>query len=236
MKKVLTIATKEFQGYFFNPIGYVFLGIMLMLACWVFWGDVFVAGNADIKPLLQTLGYLFSVFIPAITMGWIADEKRSGTWEVLITNPVSIWMILWGKMLAGMGFLLVSLLMTIPSLLSLSYLGNMDMGVVFCGYIGLFLLGATYLAIGLLISSLTKHPAIAFIGTTIVLVLNSLISQEIILSKVPYFLVRIFEQLSLNDKMVTFYNGQLGLNAVVYLVTVVILFTWLAQKANEKNL
>jgi len=119
MKKVLTVATKEFQGYFYNPIGYVFLGIMLMLTCWVFWGDVFVAGNADIKPLLQTLGYLFSIFIPAITMGWIADEKRSGTWEVMMTNPVDMVMILWGKMLAGMGFLVVGLLLTMPTLLSL---------------------------------------------------------------------------------------------------------------------
>lgn len=236
MKKILTIATKEFQGYFYNPIGYVFLGIMLMLACWVFWGDVFVAGNADIKPLLQTMGYLYSIFVPAITMGWIADEKRSGTWEVMITSPVSMWMIVWGKMLAGMGFLLVSLLLSLPSLLSILYLGKMDLGVVFSGYLGLFLLGSTYLAIGLWISSLTKHPAVAFIGTTIFLVLNSLMSQEIILSKIPYFMVRVFEQLSLSDKMVTFYNGQLGLNAVVYLVTVVILFTWLAQKANEKNL
>lgn len=236
MKKVLIVASKEFQGYFFNPIGYVFLGMMLMLACWIFWGDVFVAGNADIKPLLQTLAYLFSVFIPAITMGMIADEKRSGTWEILVTSPVNIRMILWGKMLAGMGFLAVGLLLTTPTLLSLAYLGSMDMGVVFCGYLGLFLLGSTYLAIGIWISSLTKHPAIAFIGTTIVLVLNSLLSQEIILSKIPSFLVQVFEQLSLGDKMATFYNGQLGLNTVVYLVSVVILFTWLAQRANEKNI
>ncbi|MBI2464960.1 ABC transporter permease subunit [Candidatus Shapirobacteria bacterium] len=235
MKKVLTIAAKEFQGYFFNPIGYVFLGIMLMLACWVFWGDVFVAGNADIKPLFQTLTYLFSVFIPAITMGWIADEKKSGTWEVLITNPVNIKMILWGKMLAGMGFLLVSLLLTTPTLLSLLYLGKMDIGVVFSGYVGLFLLGSTYLAIGLWISSLTKHPAVAFIGTTIVLVLNSLMSQEMVLSKIPYFLARVFEQLSLNDKMTPFYNGEIGLNTTVYLVSTIVLFTWLAQRTNEKN-
>lgn len=235
MNKTIVIAKKEFADYFYSPIGYVFLGIMLLLAGWVFLGDVFVAGNSDIKPLLQTLSYLFSVFVPAITMGAIADEKKSGTWEVLTSSPVTIANIYWGKLLAGIGFLMVSLLMTLPTLFSLLWLGQMDLGVVLSGYIGLLLLGTTYLSIGLFVSGLTKHSAGAFIITTVILVLNSLMSQEMVLSKLPHFLVNIFSQLSLPDKMNGFYNGEIGLQTVLYLLSVSCVVTILAIRSNEKS-
>ena len=236
MKNILAVANKEFWGYFYNPIGYVFVGLMLLLSGWVFWGDVFVSVNADIRPLLQTLAYLLSVFVPAITMGWVADEKKNGTWEVLTAAPIKISQILWGKLLAGVGFLVTALLLTLPSLISLTYLGLKDMGTVFSGYLGVLMLGITYMAIGLWVSSLTKFSAVAFLGTTVVLVLNSLMGQDMVLSRLPPAAVNIVQQLSLGDRVVQFYSGQISLTTTVYLLSVIVLFTWLANKANEKNL
>jgi ABC-2 type transport system permease protein len=117
----------------------------------------------------------------------------------------------------------------------LIYLGLTDMGTVLAGYIGVFLLGLTYMSIGLWVSALTSHPAIAFVVTTLVLVLNSLIGQDVVLSRLPVSWAGVIQQLSLGDRVTQFYAGQISLSAVVYLFSVVILFTWLANKANEKN-
>jgi ABC-2 type transport system permease protein len=115
------------------------------------------------------------------------------------------------------------------------WLGQMDLGVVISSYFGLLLLGTTFLSIGLLVSGITKHSSAAFIITTIILVLNSLMSQDIVLSKLPPFLVSIFEQLSLPDKMSGFYNGEIGMQAILYLLSVTVVITILAIRANEKN-
>ena len=89
MKIIKTIAVKEWRGWWGQPTGYIFAGLLLLVSNWLFFNDLFVLGQADARPLYGTMGLLLAMFVPAVTMGLMADEKRSGTWEVLLTQPVN---------------------------------------------------------------------------------------------------------------------------------------------------
>lgn len=234
-KKVAAVAKKEFWGYFYNPVGYVYGLIMLLVSAWIFWGDVFVSNAIDVKPLFQVMVYLLSVLAPAITMGMVAEEKKTGTWELILSTGVGKNNFIWGKLLAGVRYLAVILTLTLPTLFSLRLLGKIDFGVAISGYLGILLLGATYLAIGIWVSSFSRQPAVAFGITTIILVINSLLGQEIIVSRVPTQVGNVLSSLSLMERMNGFYNGQISLSNLVFMLSIVGLFMWLANKANEKN-
>jgi ABC-2 type transport system permease protein len=169
---MLSILKKELRTFFSNATGYVVIGIFLLLTglfLWVIPGqyNILDAGYANVDGLFYLAPWLFLFLCPAVTMRLFAEEKQTGTWELLITKPISKTQIVLGKFFAG--WILVSLA-TLPTLIyyfSVAYLaepiGNIDSGAFWGSFIGLFFLSAIYVSIGSLASSLSNNQIIAFV-------------------------------------------------------------------------
>ncbi len=169
---MLSILKKELRAFFSNATGYIVIGIFLLLTglfLWVIPGqfNVLDAGYANVDGLFYLAPWLFLFLCTAISMRFFAEEKQTGTWELLVTKPLSQWQIVLGKYLAGTILVLLALIPTVIYFFSVSQIaepqGNVDTGLFWGSFIGLFFLAAVYVAIGTFASSLSKNQIIAFI-------------------------------------------------------------------------
>ena len=163
------VVRRELADYFATPVAYVFIVIFLALlsALTFFMGSFFARGQADLSAFFQFHAWVYMLLIPAITMRMWAEERKSGTIELLMTLPVSRGAMVLGKFLAAWVFIGIALLLTFPMVLTVNYLGNPDNGAIITGYIGSWLLAGGYLAIGSCMSALTKNQVIAFIVSVV---------------------------------------------------------------------
>ncbi|WP_316798020.1 gliding motility-associated ABC transporter permease subunit GldF [Pedobacter frigidisoli] len=162
---------REFFSFLSSMVAYITIGIFLLvsgLLLWVFPDtSVLDYGYAELTGFFSLVPYLFMFLIPAITMRSFAEEKREGTFELLITRPITVWQIVFAKYFASLILVLFALIPTLVYYYSISKLGfpegNIDSGGVIGSYIGLFLLGAVFTAIGIFASAITKNQVIAFV-------------------------------------------------------------------------
>ncbi len=168
LQNTLTIAQRQFRSYFNGPTAYIVVCLVLFLLGNFFWQPFFLMGHASIRQMWTYLGMLLSIAAPAISMGLFAEERRSGTLELLITMPVREAEVILGKYLAALGLLAVLLALTFLYPVSVSSLGNLDWGPVFTGYFGMFLEGAALIAIGLAASSFTENQLVAFFVSMVI--------------------------------------------------------------------
>ncbi|HEX7480007.1 MAG TPA: ABC transporter permease subunit [Polyangiales bacterium] len=168
MQRTITIAKREFRGYFNSPAAYIVICLFLVLMGFFFWNPFFLINRASVRGMYDLMSVLLLPTAPALTMGLLAEEKRTGTIEILLTMPVRDAEVVVGKYLAALGLLAVLLACTVAYPLSVSTLGNLDWGPVFTGYIALLLEGGAMLAIGVLASSWTDNQLIAFFTSGII--------------------------------------------------------------------
>lgn len=170
MKSVATIARRELAGYFATPLAYVFIIVYLFLTgIFTFYvGNFFERGEADLVPFFDFHPWLYLFLIPAIAMRLWAEERKSGTIELLLTLPVPLWAAITGKFLAAWGFTAIALALTFPMWITVNYLGEPDNGVILAGYIGSLLMAGAYLAIGSCLSAATRNQVVAFVLTVVV--------------------------------------------------------------------
>ncbi len=169
---MLTLLKKEFSNFFASAMGYIVIGVFLVITglfLWVFPGEynVMQAGYANLDGLFYFAPWLYLFLVPAVTMRLFAEEKKSGTMELLLTHPITVQNIVLSKYLAGLLLVIFSLIPTLVYFLSVWFLGdpqgNIDTGGFWGSYIGLIFLAAVYVAIGLFASSLTDNQIISFI-------------------------------------------------------------------------
>ena len=163
MKQVVQIFKKEFYAYFLSPIAYIVISIFLMVTGWFFFSTFFIYDLTSMRNYFSMMPIIFSFVAPAVTMRLFSEELNVGSYELLLTMPVSIRQVVLGKFLAGTIFMIVMLLPTISYPVTISFLGELDWGRVMGGYIGAFFLAGSYCAVGLFASSLTRNQIIAFI-------------------------------------------------------------------------
>lgn len=162
MRRTLTIAKREFIGYFNGPAAYIVICLFMIVMGLFFWNPFFLVNRVSVRGMFDLISVLMLPTAPALTMGLLAEEKRTGTIEVLLTMPLRDTEVVVGKFLASFGLLLVLLALTLPYPISASTLGQLDWGPVVSGYVGVALQGGAMLAIGLLASSWTENQLIAF--------------------------------------------------------------------------
>ena len=173
MRQANLIFKKEFRDYFNSPIAYIVIAIFLMVTGWLFFSPFFVIGQAHMRNFFIRLPFLFALVVPVITMRLFAEEFNVGSYELLLTLPVTARDIIIGKFMAGVAFVAAILLPTLSYPIFISFLGDLDWGVVAGGYIGALLLGAAYTGIGLFASALTRNQIIAcFVGMVICAMLS----------------------------------------------------------------
>jgi ABC-2 type transport system permease protein len=170
MSHIAVIVRRELTSYFATPLAYVFIVIFLVLAGALafFVGNFFDRGQADLQPFFTFHPWLYLVLIPALAMRLWAEERKSGTIELLLTLPISMTEAVVGKFLASWAFAGIALILTVPFWITVNYLGHPDNGVILASYIASFLMAGAFLAIGACLSALTKNQVIAFVVTAAV--------------------------------------------------------------------
>jgi ABC-2 type transport system permease protein len=173
LKNALHIFRKEFRSYFVSPIAYIVISIFLVITGWFFFSTFFLFGQADLRSFFNLLPVTFSFLVPAVTMRLFSEEFNTGSYEMLFTMPVSSADIVIGKFLAAVSFVVVMLLPTVSYGVTISFLGELDVGPWIGGYVGAVLLAGSFSAVGLFASSLTRNQIIAFIiGMSVCLALT----------------------------------------------------------------
>jgi len=170
MRPVLTIIKRELSAYFTSPVAYVFLVIFLLLTGFFTFtaGNFFERGEASLAAFFGWHPWLYLVVVPAIGMRLWAEERRSGTLELLFTMPITTWQAILAKFLASWLFIGVALLLTFPAVITVNVLGQPDNGAIFAGYLGSFFLAGAYLAITCMTSAMTRNQVVAFILSVVV--------------------------------------------------------------------
>ena len=219
MHNIKHIFKKEFKSYFFSPIAYIVISVFLIIVGWLFFSTFFLDRQANMTRFFSLLPVAFAFVVPAVTMRLFSEEINIGSYEILLTMPVTFRDIIVGKFLAAVGFIGVMLLPTLFYALSITFLGKLDWGPVIGGYLGAILLGATYSSIGILASSITRNQVVAFIiGMAVCLSLTLLI--DFMLFFLPNFLVGIFQFLSANYHFKNIAKGVIDLRDIMYFVSV----------------
>lgn len=167
MKQLPIIFKREFASFFATPLAYVFLLIFLVLSSvFTFYlGGFYESGQANLNPFFNFHPWLYLFLVPALAMRMWAEERKSGTIELLMTLPITRFESVVGKFLAAWVFAGIALLLTFPMVLTVNYLGDPDNGAILTGYVGSWLLVGAYLSVGSCMSALAKNQVIAFILT-----------------------------------------------------------------------
>jgi ABC-2 type transport system permease protein len=170
MKAVWTIAKRELVAYFTSPVAYIFLVIFLLLTGFFTFtaGSFFERGEASLAAFFGWHPWLFLVLVPAVGMRVWAEERRSGTIELLLTLPIAPWQAILAKFLASWAFLAVALVLTFPALITVNLLGSPDNGIIAAGYLGSFLLAGAYLAVTCMTSAMTRNQVVALILSVVI--------------------------------------------------------------------
>jgi len=230
LSPVTNVMRRELAGYFATPVAWVFIVIFLVMAgAFTFYiGAFYDRGIADLDPFFTFHPWLYLFLVPAIAMRLWAEERRSGTIELLLTLPVTLWQAVLGKFLAAWLFVGLALLLTFPLWLTVNYLGDPDNGVVAAGYIGSWLMAGGFLAIGSCMSALTRNQVVAFILSVVVcfgfLVSGLPMIMDLFSSWAPQSLLDAIAEFSFLAHFSTISRGVIDLRDLIYFALVIVLW------------
>lgn len=218
MRRVIHIFKREFGVYFVSPIAYIVISIFLLVTGWFFFSAFFLFNQANLRGFFGLLPITLSFVVPAITMRLFSEELNLGSYEILLTMPVTFLEVILGKFLASVAFIAAMLVPTIAYPITVSFLGQLDWGPVAGGYLGALLLGAAFSAIGLFVSSLTRNQIIAFI--TGVAICFSLTLIDKMLFFLPRSLLGFLQYLGADFHFSNISKGILDSRDIVYFLSV----------------
>lgn len=163
MRSTLTIARREIAAYFNSPVAYIVIVAFTAVSGYMFFTELFLSGQADMRPLFGLAPFLFCFFIPAVTMRLFAEEKQQGTLEMLLVFPVTDWQVVLGKFLAGLTLVATMIACTIPYAVFVKVYGPLDRGPAIGGYLGLLFAGGACVGLGIMTSIWTKNQIVSWI-------------------------------------------------------------------------
>jgi len=234
MCKIKHIFKKEFKSYFVSPIAYIVISAFLLVIGYLFFSVFFLNGQANLSYFFLYLPVTFAFIIPALTMRLFSEEINIGTYEILLTLPVTFRDIIMGKFLAVVAFVGVMLSPTIFYAIFTASLGKLDWGPVIGGYLGAMLLGAAFCAIGLLASSLTRNQVIAFIiGLTVCVTLTLLIDH--VVHFLPESWTGVVQYLSADHHFQNIAKGVADTRDILYFLSVMFIFLYGANMVRQEK-
>ncbi len=232
---------REFKGYFATPVAYVFLVIFLFFAGYLtFKQGFFEARQADMRMFFMNLPLLFVFMVPATAMRLWAEERKSGSIELLFTLPITVTQAILGKFFAAWLFIIVGLVMTFPMALTVAWLGEPDMGLIITGYIGSAFMAGGFLAVGCLFSAVSKNQVIAFIlavtACAVLVFAGMPTTMNYLAGFLPAGLLAAIEQMSFQVHFESIQRGVVKFSDLSYFI--ILMAGWLAATAfilNERK-
>lgn len=223
MRQIWIVCKRELNSFFDSLLAYImiiaFLGFSGFFT-WLYGRDVFLVKQASLQSFFDVAYWTLFFFIPALTMRLIAEEKNSGTLEMLLTKPVSDWQLVTGKYLSALCLIVISLLLTVPYYITIASIGPVDHGAVLTGYLGLILMSAAYISIGVFTSSITNNQIVAFLLALLIGIffhlLFSLLSRNF-----SGILGNILNYLSLDTHYNSVTRGVIDTRDLIYFVSVI---------------
>jgi ABC-2 type transport system permease protein len=235
MQNIWFIMKREFNGYFATPVAYVFIIIFLLLTGFstFYVGNFFERGEADLYPFFSLHPWLYILLIPAISMRLWAEERKSGSIELLMTLPVSVFEAVLGKFFAAWAFTGLALLLNFPLWITVNYLGDPDNGVIVASFLGSLLMAGGFLAIGSCISAITKNQVIAFVISLVISLIFVLAGFGIVIDFfagwAPQTLVDVISSFSFLTHFDAISKGVIDLRDMLYFISLIAI--WLFANA-----
>lgn len=237
MRTTWIITKKELQSYFDSLIAYILLILFLGFSgffTWLFGSDIFMNGQASLQSFFSIAYWTLFFFTPALTMRLLAEEKKTGTIEMLLTKAVTDRQVVTGKFLAAFLLVLIALAFTFPYVITLANIGDIDAGQILCGYAGLALMSGAYISIGLYASSLTNNQIVAFLlALTIGMFFH--IIFEVLAGSFTGVTAQLFSTLSLNSHFESISRGVVDTRDVIYFASLIFLGLFLSEMSLTKR-
>jgi ABC-2 type transport system permease protein len=237
MKMIWIITRRELQSFFDSLIAYILLVVFLGISgffTWLFGSDIFLVGQASLRAFFSIAYWTLFFFIPALTMRLLSEEKRSGTIELLLTKAITDRQIVIGKFLSTLILIVIALAFTIPYVITVASIGNIDTGGVICGYIGLILMSGVYISIGLFASSITQNQIVAFLIGMFFGIFFHLIF-DLLSGSIGGIAGQIFNTLSLRVHFESISRGVVDSSDIIYFLSLIFLGLFLAEISLSKR-
>lgn len=235
MSPAVTIAKRELSSFFYSPIAYVAMALFLLVCGFLFRADFFPGQPVSMRTLFEWMVWLLVFVIPMLSMGLLAQEWATGTIETMMTAPVGETEVVLGKFLGGLAFFIVLLIPTLVYLLMLAIYGRPDYATIFSGYLGVVLVGALFMAIGLFCSSLTRSQIISAITAVSILFLITILPWWIGSSTSVVGFWRGVIQQGVFNRYVDFSKGVIDTGNLVFFIAVTCIFLFLTVKMLESR-
>lgn len=228
------IFKKEMKSYFASPLGYVFIAVFLLVSALFFFVNNLVYGLGDISYVFSNIILLLVLLIPVLTMRSFAEEKNKKTDQLLLTSPIKVSSIVLGKLFAALAVFGIALVLTVIYPLILSIYTKMSWGMILCNYIGFFLMGASFISIGIFISSLTENLLISAFGSFAALFVVYLMDW-VSMSVSNTIISAIVNAISITARFNDFAIGIINIEYVIYFISIVAVFVILTVAQIEKR-
>lgn len=225
------IAKRELGSFFDSLIAYIMLTLFLGFSgffTWLLGSDIFLTGQASLESFFNVAFWTLFFFIPALTMRLLAEEKKTGTIELLLTKAVTDRQVVIGKFLSTLLLVAIALAFTLPYVITLSSIGNVDTGEVLCGYLGLLLMSAMYISIGLYASSITSNQIVAFLAALLISIFFHIIFG-MLARQFTGWPGLVFETLSLTSHFESISRGVLDTRDLIYFLSIIVIGLLLAE-------
>ena len=230
---MLAIMRREFKAYFTSPIGYIVVAAFYLMSG-IFYSQLIAYGYADMRNLFGSMYTVIMFLIPVLTMRLMSEEKKIKTDQILLTSPVTITGIVLGKYFAALLVYLIATLATVVQCVVVALFAVPEWGVLFTNYIGMLLLGATFIAIGMFISSLTENQIVAAIGSIAVAILVT-VADSIVPKISVKFLESFLSDATFSMRYNDFMNGIMNFSNVIFFLSIVAVFLFLSGRVLEKR-
>lgn len=237
MNTIWILTKREFRSFFDSLIAYILLVLFLGISgffTWLFGSDVFLVGQASLGSFFSIAYWTLFFFIPALTMRLLAEEIRSGTIELLLTRAITDRQIVLGKFLSTLLLILVALVFTLPYVITIASIGNLDIGAVICGYLGLLLMSGAYISIGLWASSITRNQIVSYLISLFVGLFFHLIFDMLASSFTGLF-GQVFNTLSMRTHFDSISRGVLDSGDLIYFFSLIVLGIFLSEVSLAKR-
>jgi len=233
MRQVIHILNRELKDYFISPIAYIVISVFLLITGWLFFSSFFIFNQANLRNLFNLLPLTFSFVIPAITMRLFSEEINTGSYEILITLPVTFQQIILGKFLASVLCVTAMLIPTLSYPIFISFFGKLDWGPVIGGYAGAIFLGAAYSAVGLFASVLTRNQIISFIIGTLICVSLTLIDKMLFF--IPQTMLGIIGYLGADFHFKNISKGIIDTRDLLYFLSIIFIGLYSTHLAMQEK-